>query len=74
MHDYWKNHSFEYTVKDYRSGLLFPSPEDFPNPGIEPRSPALQVNSLLSEPPGKALSALGKDLKLRVKREVRSLG
>ena len=74
MHDYWKNHSFEYTVKDYRSGLLFPSPEDFPNPGIEPRSPALQVNSLLSEPPGEALPALGKDLKLRVKREVRSLG
>ena len=26
---------------------------DLPNPGIEPRSPALQVDSLLSEPPGK---------------------
>ena len=31
----------------------FPSPGDIPNPGIEPRSPALQVDSLPSEPPGK---------------------
>ena len=35
------------------SGLLFPSPGDFPNPGIKPRSPALQADSLPSEPPGK---------------------
>ena len=28
-------------------GLPFPSPGDFPNPGIEPSSPALQVHSLL---------------------------
>ena len=28
-------------------------PRDLPNPGIEPRSPALQADSLLSEPPGK---------------------
>ena len=33
--------------------LPFPSPGDLPNPGIEPRSPALQADSLLSEPPGK---------------------
>ena len=31
----------------------FPSPGDLPNPGIEPRSPALQADSLSSEPPGK---------------------
>ena len=31
----------------------FPSPGDPPNPGIKPRSPALQADSLLSEPPGK---------------------
>ena len=31
----------------------FPSPEDLPNPGIEPGSPALQADSLPSEPPGK---------------------
>ena len=37
------------------SGLPFPSPRDFPDPGIEPRSPALQAYTLLSEPPGKSL-------------------
>ena len=31
----------------------FPSPGDLPNPGIEPRSPTLQVDSLPSEPPRK---------------------
>ena len=31
----------------------FPSPGDLPNPGIEPRCPALQVDSLPAEPPGK---------------------
>ena len=35
------------------SGLPRPPPGDFSNPGIEPRSPALQADSLLSEPPGK---------------------
>ena len=33
--------------------LSCPPPGDLPKPGIEPRSPALQVNSLPSEPPGK---------------------
>ena len=33
--------------------MPFPSPGNLPNPGIEPRSPTLQVDSLLSEPPGK---------------------
>ena len=37
------------------SGLSFPSPEDFPNPGIWPTSPALQVNSLLLSHQGKPL-------------------
>ena len=36
------------------SGWPFPSPGDLPNLGIEPRSPASQADSLLSEPPGKA--------------------
>ena len=35
------------------SGLPFPSLEGLPEPGIEPGSPALQVDSLLSESPGK---------------------
>ena len=33
-----------------------PSPGDLPNPGTEPRSPTLQVDSLLSEPPGDLLN------------------
>ena len=36
-------------------GLLFPSPGDLPDPGIKPRSPALEVDTLPSEPPGKSL-------------------
>ena len=35
------------------TGVPFPSPGDLPNPGIEPRSPALQAFSLPPEPPGK---------------------
>ena len=33
--------------------VAMPSSRDLPNPGVEPRSPALQANSLPSEPPGK---------------------
>ena len=36
--------------QEYWSGLLFPSPGDLANPGIEHRSPTLQADSLLSEP------------------------
>ena len=32
---------------------ILPSPGDFPDPGIDPKSPPLQVDSLLTEPPGK---------------------
>ena len=38
---------------EYWSGQPFPSLGDPPNPGIEPRSPTLQVGSLPAEPPGK---------------------
>ena len=38
--------------QEYWSGLPFPSPGDLPDPEIERRSPALQADSLLSEPPG----------------------
>ena len=37
--------------QEYWSGLPSPSPEDFPDPGIEPRSPVLQADALPSEPP-----------------------
>ena len=42
-----------FSRQEYWSGLPFPSPGDLPDPGIEPRSPTLQADSLLSEPPGK---------------------
>ena len=42
-----------FSRQEYWSGVPLPSPGDFPNPGIEPGSPALQVDSLPSEPPGK---------------------
>ena len=44
--------SMEVSRHEYWSGLPFPSPEDLPDPGIEPRSPALQADALPSEPPG----------------------
>ena len=43
----------EFSKPEYWSEWLFPSLGDLPNPGIEPRSPALQVNSFPAEPPGK---------------------
>ena len=42
-----------FSRQKYWSGLLCPTPGDFPNPGIEPRSPSLQADSLRSEPAGK---------------------
>ena len=39
--------------QEYWSGLPFLSPGDLPDPGIEPRSPALQADSSPSESPGK---------------------
>ena len=46
--------SIEFSRQEYRSGLPFPSPQDVPNPEIEPGSPALRADALLSEPPGKS--------------------
>ena len=40
-----------FSRQEYWNGLPFPSPGDLPDPGIEPRSPALQADSLPSEPP-----------------------
>ena len=41
-----------FSRQGYWSGLPFPSPRIFPDPGIEPGSPALQADALPSEPPG----------------------
>ena len=48
--------SMEFSRQEYWSGLPFSSPEDLPDPGIEPGSPALQADYLPSEPPGKPAS------------------
>ena len=45
--------SMGFSRQEYSSGESFPSPGDLPNPGIEPGSPALQADSLPSEPPGR---------------------
>ena len=41
-----------FSRQEYWSGLPFPSPGDLPNPGIEPKSPTLQADTLPSEPLG----------------------
>ena len=46
--------SMGFSRQEYWSGLPFPSPGDLPDPGIKPRSPALQAEALTSEPPGKS--------------------
>ena len=43
--------SMGFSRQEYWSGLPFPSPEDLPDPGIEPRSPTLRADALTSEPP-----------------------
>ena len=45
--------SMGFSRQEFWSGLPLPSPGDLPDPGIESGSPALQADSLPSEPPGK---------------------
>ena len=47
--------SMGFSRQQYWNGLPFPSPGDLPDPGIELRSPTLQTDALLSEPPGKPM-------------------
>ena len=46
--------SMGFSRQEYWSGLPCPSPGDLPDPGIKPRSLALQADALPSEPPGKS--------------------
>ena len=46
--------SMGFPKQEYWSGLPFSSPGNCPNSGIEPSSPTLQADPLLSQPPGKA--------------------
>ena len=63
--------SMEFSRQEHWSGLPFPSPEDHPNPGIEPRSPALQADTLLSEP---SITRMGKRKWVSSDKKVRSDG
>ena len=56
----WLCDGMDYTVCGILQARILewvadPFSRDLPNPGIKPRSPALQVDSLLSEPPGKPM-------------------
>ena len=50
---YQAHPSMEFSRQEYWSGLSFLPPWDLPDPGTEPRSPALQADALPSEPQGK---------------------
>ena len=50
--------SMGFSRQEYWSGLPFPSPGDLPDPGIEPRSPTLQADSLSCEPSGQLAQPL----------------
>ena len=45
--------SMGFSRQEYQTVLPCPPPGDLPDPGVEPGSPTLQADSLLSEPPGK---------------------
>ena len=47
--------STEFHRQEYWNGLPFPSPEDLPDPGIEPMSPVLTGRLFTTEPPGKPI-------------------
>ena len=50
---YQASQTMGFSRQEYWSGLPFPSPGDLLDPGIKPGSPALQTDTLSSEPPGK---------------------
>ena len=62
--------SMESSRPEYWSGQLFPSPEDLPNPEIEPRSPALQADALSAEPPGKEVPHKHSDFKKQINKNM----
>ena len=64
--------SMEFSRQEYWSGLPFPSPGDLPDPENEPRSPALQADSLPSELPGNLKEKLKKK-KFEINKEKNSI-
>ena len=70
-----------FSKQEYWSGLPFPSPGDLPDPGIEPRSPALEADALTSEPLSKNHSITFIPIKMATirnkqtnKQEISSIG
>ena len=59
--------SMGFPRQEYWSGLPFPSLGDLPDPGTEARYPALQADSLLTEPPGNYQVLLSKSLNIKTK-------
>ena len=57
--------SMGFSRQERWSGLPFPSPGDPLDPGIKPRSPALQADALLPEPPGKPILPQKEDASVR---------
>ena len=61
-----------FSRQEYWSALPCPPPGDLPNPGIKPRSPSLQADTLPSKPPGKPkefqISLSRESLKLMMNR------
>ena len=53
---YQRPRSVGFSRQEHGSGLPFPSPGDLSDPGIKPRSSALQADTSPSEPPGKPLA------------------
>ena len=49
--------SMEFSRQEYWGGLPFPSPGNLPGPGIEPGSPALWADALVSLPPGSPIQS-----------------
>ena len=69
--------SMGFSTQEYRGGLPFPSPGALPNPGIKPRSSALQADHFLpSEPPGMptaeqgVLPGIKKDIYIMIKGSI----
>ena len=57
----------EFSRQKYWRRYPFPSPWDLPDPGIQPRFPALQANPLPSETPGKPVKQKKKKKKVEMK-------
>ena len=64
--------SMEFSRQEYWSGLPFPPPEHLPNPGTEPRSPALQADSLLPGLPEKC-NILKREKQVSTVKQLRQL-